>query len=41
LREFVKEETVFLRQPEGTRISRPLQLVIPLDINQGGDDVED
>jgi hypothetical protein len=41
LREYVKEETVILRQPEGTRISRPLQLFIPLDIDQGWEDVED
>ena len=32
--------TVLLRTPEGNRISRPVQLVIPLEIDQGGEDVE-
>lgn len=33
--------TVVLRTPEGRRISRPVQLVVPLEIDQGGEDVED
>ena len=33
--------TVKLRLPDRTKISRPVQLVIPLDIDQGGEDVED
>jgi len=32
--------TVIYRTPEGNRISRPVQLVIPLEIDQGGEDVE-
>jgi len=27
--------------PDRTKISRPVQLVIPLEIDQGGEDVED
>ena len=33
--------TVKLRLPDRTKISRPVQLVIPLEIDQGGEDVED
>ena len=32
---------VKLRLPDRTKISRPVQLVIPLEIDQGGEDVED
>lgn len=31
---------VILRQPDTTRINRPVQLVIPLEIDQGGEDVK-
>jgi hypothetical protein len=33
--------TVVLRTPEGDKITRPIQLVIPLEIDQGGEDVEE
>ena len=33
--------TVKLRLPDRTKISRPVQLVIPLEIAQSGEDVED
>jgi len=33
--------TVSLRLPERTKISRPVQLVIPLEIDQGVEDVKD
>jgi hypothetical protein len=33
--------TVNLRLPDRTKISGPVQLVIPLEIDQGGEDVED
>jgi hypothetical protein len=33
--------TVVLRTPEGNKITRPIQLVIPLEVDQGGEDVED
>jgi hypothetical protein len=33
--------TVNLRLPDRTRISRPVQLVIPLEIDQGGEDVKE
>ena len=33
--------TVKLRLPDRTEISRPVQLAIPLEIDQGGEDVED
>ena len=33
--------TVKLRLPDRTKISRPVQLVIPLEIDQSGEDVED
>jgi hypothetical protein len=36
-----KIRTVMLRTPDGHQISRPVQLVIPLEIDQGGEDVED
>jgi len=32
---------VKLRLPDRTKISRPVQLVILLEIDQGGEDVED
>jgi len=32
---------VALRTPEGKEITRPLQLVIPLEVDQGGEDVEE
>ena len=33
--------TVVLRTPEGNKIVRPIQLVIPLEVDQGGEDVEE
>jgi hypothetical protein len=33
--------TVVLRTPEGNKISRPIQLVIPLEVEQGGEDVKE
>ena len=36
-----RTRTIILQQPDGTRISRPTQLVIPLEIDQGGEDVGD
>jgi hypothetical protein len=33
--------TVILRQPDTTRISRAVQLVVPLQVDQGGEDVRD
>jgi len=33
--------TVVLRTPEGNRITRPIQLVIPLEVDQDGEDVEE
>jgi hypothetical protein len=33
--------TVTVRYKDRTKISRPIQLVIPLEIDQGGEDVED
>lgn len=36
-----KVRTLILRTPEGTIITRPVQLVIPLEIDQGGEDVTD
>ena len=33
--------TVKLRLPDRNKISRPVQLVIPLEIDQGWEDVED
>ena len=33
--------TVYLRLPDRANISRPVQLVIPLEIDQVGEDVED
>jgi hypothetical protein len=32
--------TVVLRTAEGKKITRPIQLVIPLEVDQGGEDVE-
>jgi len=32
--------TVLIHTPEGNRISRPVQLVTPLEIDKGGEDVE-
>jgi hypothetical protein len=34
-------QTVVLHQPDTTRISLPVQLVLPLEIDQGGEDVRD
>jgi len=36
-----KTRTVILRTQDGGRLARPVQLVIPLEIDQGGKDVED
>lgn len=36
-----KVRTVILRRPDGYKITRPIQLVIPLEVDQGGEDVED
>jgi hypothetical protein len=33
--------TVVLRGANGTVLVRPIQLVIPLEVDQGGEDVED
>jgi hypothetical protein len=33
--------TVVLRTPEGDKITLPIQLVIPLEVDQGGEDVEE
>ena len=33
--------TVALRTSEGNKITRPIQLVIPLEADQGGEDVEE
>jgi hypothetical protein len=33
--------TVVLRTPEGNKITHPIQLVIPLEVDQGGEDVEE
>ena len=33
--------TVALRTSEGNKITRPIQLVIPLEVDQGGEDVEE
>ena len=33
--------TVILRTQDGGRLFRPIQLVIPLEVDQGGEDVED
>jgi hypothetical protein len=32
---------VILRTPDGGLLARPVQLVIPLEVDQGGEDVED
>ena len=34
-------QTISYRLPDRTKISRPVQLVIPLEIDQGGEDVKD
>jgi hypothetical protein len=36
-----KVRTVFLRTLEGRKFSRPVQLVVPLEIDQGGEDVKE
>jgi len=36
-----KTRTVNLRTQDGGRLARPVQLVIPLEFDQGGEDVED
>ena len=33
--------TAVLRTPEGRKITRPIQLVIPLEVDQGGEDVKE
>jgi hypothetical protein len=33
--------TIVLRTPDGTPLTRPVQLVIPLEIDQGGENVGD
>ena len=33
--------TVVLRAPEGNKITRPIQLVIPLEVDHGREDVEE
>ena len=33
--------TVILCIPEGNKITHPIQLVIPLEVDQGGEDVEE
>jgi hypothetical protein len=35
------KKTVVLRGANGTILVRPIQLVIPLEVDQGGEDVED
>jgi hypothetical protein len=36
-----KVRTVFLRTPEGRRFRHPVQLVVPLEIDKGGEDVKE
>jgi hypothetical protein len=36
-----KMRTIILRTQDGGRLARPVQLVIPLEVDQGGEDVED
>jgi hypothetical protein len=36
-----KIRTVVLCTPEGNKITRPIQLVIPLEVDQGGEDVKE
>jgi hypothetical protein len=36
-----KIRSAVFRPPEGNRITRPIQLVIPLEVDQGGEDVEE
>jgi hypothetical protein len=36
-----KVQAVILRTPEGRRFSRPVQLVIPLEIDQVAEDVKE
>jgi hypothetical protein len=36
-----KTRTVILRTLDGGRVVRPVQLFIPLEVDQGGEDVED
>jgi len=33
--------TIVLRTPEGNTITRPVQLVMPLEVDQGGENVEE
>jgi len=33
--------TIALHTPEGNKITRPIQLVIPMEVDQGGEDVEE
>jgi len=36
-----RKRTVALRTPEGKENTRPVQLVIPLEVDQDGEDVEE
>ena len=36
-----KIRTAVLRTPEGNKITRPIQLIIPLEVDQDGEDVEE
>jgi hypothetical protein len=36
-----KVRTVMLRTSEGGKFSRPVQLVFPLEVDQGGEDVKE
>ena len=36
-----KTRTLILRTQDGGRLARPFQLVIPLEVVQGGEDAED
>jgi hypothetical protein len=33
--------TVIIRTPDGNKITRPIQLTIPLEVDQGGENVEE
>jgi hypothetical protein len=36
-----RTRTAILRTQDGGRLARPIRLVIPLEVNEGGEDVED
>jgi hypothetical protein len=36
-----KIRTAVIRNPEGNKLTRPIQLVIPLEVDQCGEDVEE